>query len=192
MEIKRAIELGGNIQEKLSELYVEAFFNDGLKYFSNDKTKLVKAFTHVFLLDYYYVAIIDNEIAGMIACMGKGSFCMKFNKKLFIKYLGLFKGLLTCFAFKDYHNRCAKLDKDTALLEFLAVSKNHQKMGIGTALMKYVLALPEYNHFVGEVADTNPKAFELYKKLGFKETYRKKFMPNSGINYWIQIKYSKE
>jgi len=192
MEIKRAIELGDGIREKLSELYVEAFFDDGLKYFSNDKTILEKVFAHVFLLEYFYVALVDNEVAGMLACMGKGTFCMKFNKKIFIKKLGLFKGLFTCFAFKNYPKKCAKLDKDTALLEFFAVSKNHQKMGIGSTLMKYLLTLPQYKHFVGEVADTNPRAFELYKKLGFKELYRKKFIPNSGINNWIQIKYSKD
>ena len=83
MEIRRAIELGDNIQVKLSELYVNAFFNDGLKYFSTDKTKLVKVFAHVFLLEYFYIAIIDNEIAGMISCMGKGPFCMKLDKKIF-------------------------------------------------------------------------------------------------------------
>ena len=192
MEIKRAIELGDNIREKLSELYIEAFYDDGLKVFSKDKEKLIKAFTHVFVLDYFYVALIDNEIAGMIACMGKGPFCMSFNKKIFIKYLGIFKGLLTCFAFKDYLNRCTKLDEDTAMLEFLAVGTKHRKKGVASSLMKYTFSFPEYRHFVGEVADTNPKAFELYKSLGFRETSRKKFIPNSGINYWIQIKYSKE
>lgn len=192
MEIKRAIELGDNIREKLSELYIEGFYNDGLKYFSRDKSKLIKAFTHVFVLEYFYVAIIDNEIAGMIACMGKGPFCMKFNKRIFIKHLGIFKGLLICFVYKDFLGKCAKLDEDTALLEFLAVSIKHQRKGVASTLMKYLLALPEYKHFVGEVADTNPNAFELYKRLGFKEINRKKFIPNSGINYWIQIKYSKQ
>ena len=192
MEIKRAIDLGENIREKLCELYVEGFFDDGLKYFSKDKSKLIKAFNHVFLLEYFYVAIIDNEIVGMIACMGKGPFCMIFKKKEFIKNLGLFKGLFTFFAFIKYTNRSKKLDNDTALVEFLAVNKKNQNMGIATSLFKYVFALPEYKYFVGEVADTNPRAFELYKRLGFKETSRKKFIPNSGINYWIQIRYSKE
>jgi len=52
MEIKRATNLADDIRERLSELYVEAFYNDGLKYFSKDKTKLKKAFTHVFVLEY--------------------------------------------------------------------------------------------------------------------------------------------
>ena len=169
MEIKRAAEFGDNIREKLSELYVEAFFNDELKYFSGDKVKLVNAFTHVFLLEYFFVAVIDSEIVGMAACMGNDSFCMKFNKKIIIKHLGLFKGLFTCFSYKGYPKRCARLDKDTAYLEFLAVSNKHQKKGIGSTLMKYLFALPQYKHFEGEVLDTNQHALELYKKLGFKE-----------------------
>jgi ribosomal protein S18 acetylase RimI-like enzyme len=191
IDIKRAIELGDNIREKLSELYVDAFFEDGLKFFSKDKEKLKKAFCHVFELEYFYVAIIDNEIAGMIACVGRGPFCMNLSKKIFIKYLGFFKGLFTWFAFRKYKNRCKNLDADTAMVEFLATNIKYRNMGVATSLFKHLFTLPEYHYFVGEVADTNPRAFELYKRLGFKETSRKKFIPNSGINYWIQIKHTK-
>ena len=52
--------------------------------------------------------------------------------------------------------------------------------------------LSEYKHYFLEVADTNMNALKLYEKLGFKEVYRKKVMPGSGINYLIYMKYSKE
>ena len=192
MEIKRAVELGDSIREKLCELYIEAFYNDGLKNFSKDKAKLVKAFTHVFELEYFYVAVIDGEIAGMIACMGRGPFCMKFKKKIFIKHLGIFWGLLAYFIYKSSAKDSLKLGENTALIEYVATNAKYRRKGVASTLMKHLFTFSEYKHYVLKVADTNPDAFELYKKLGYKEKYRKKFMPNSGINYWIHMEYSKE
>ena len=189
MEIKRAIDLGDNVSEKLSELYVDVFFDDGLKYFSKDRAKLKKAFSYVFLPENIYVAMIDNEIVGMIACIGRGPFCMNFWRRGFFKHMGIIKGLFTYFAFKKYSKISQNLDEDTALVEFVSTSPQHQRKGIASNLMKYLFTLPQYKIFVLEVADTNPKVFELYKKLGYKELYRKKIIPKSGINYWIQMKY---
>ncbi len=79
MEIKRAAEFGDNIREKLGEVYVNAFYDDVLRYFSKNKTKLIKLFACGFLLESFYVAIIDNEITGMAACMSKGEVCIKLD-----------------------------------------------------------------------------------------------------------------
>jgi hypothetical protein len=35
----------------------------------------------MFIFDYFYVGIIDNEIAGMKACMDKEHYCINHNKK---------------------------------------------------------------------------------------------------------------
>ena len=43
MEIKRAVEFGEDVRERLSEVYVNAFYDDVLKYFSKDKAKLKKS-----------------------------------------------------------------------------------------------------------------------------------------------------
>jgi hypothetical protein len=76
MEIKLAKNFNENIQEKISELFVEAFEKD-LKIISKDTHKLVKAFSHMFVLDYFYVGIINNEIAGMMVCVDKEHYCIK-------------------------------------------------------------------------------------------------------------------
>ncbi|MDR0681856.1 MAG: hypothetical protein LBG15_08435 [Dysgonamonadaceae bacterium] len=70
MEIKLARNLNENIKGKISELFVEAFGKD-LKAVSKDPNKLVKAFSHMFVLDYFYLGIIDGEIAGMMVCIDK-------------------------------------------------------------------------------------------------------------------------
>jgi ribosomal protein S18 acetylase RimI-like enzyme len=188
MEIKRAIELGDGIRERLSEIYVNAFYDDALKYFSKNKTKLQKVFAYGFVLEYIYVAIIDNEIVGMVACMGKDKICFKHNLKTLVKYLGPFRGLLTNFGLKQFINGFPKLDEKTALVEYLATDTKHLREGIATTLVKSLFTLPEYEDFILEVMGTNTKAINLYKKIGFKAVYEKIYFP---VMYF-GMKYTKK
>jgi ribosomal protein S18 acetylase RimI-like enzyme len=197
MEIKRATEFGNDIQAKISELFVEAFEKD-LRYFSKDKEKLIKALAHIFVLEYFYVAIIDNEVAGMAVCIDKDHFCINHNKDVLIKYLGTLKGFMLNIIIKYYFNKYPKypveMDVKTASIEFVATSANHRKKGVASKIMNHLFALPEYKDYILEVADTNTNAFELYKKLGYKEVCRKKMKfgsKYSGINYFVYMKYSK-
>ena len=188
MEIKRAIEFGEGIRERLSEVYVNAFYDDVLKYFSKDKAKLKKVFAYGFLLEYFYVAIIDNEIVGMIACMDKGKNCFKFDIMTLVKYLGIFRGLLTNYGLNQFVKGFPKLDEKTALIEYLAIDTKHLREGIASSLVKSIFTLPEYKNYILEVMGTNTKAFNLYNKLGFKMEYVKIYFPK----IYIGMKYSKQ
>ncbi|MDR2073568.1 MAG: hypothetical protein LBP60_09080 [Spirochaetaceae bacterium] len=127
MEIKPAKNLTGNINEKISSLFVEAFEKD-LKIISNDVNKLTKAFTHMFVPEYFYIAIIDNEIAGMMVCVDKEHYCINHNQKILIENLGLIKGLLANMIFKKYFNKYPKypveIDEKTGSIEFVATNNN--------------------------------------------------------------------
>jgi len=140
------------------------------------------------LLEYFYVAIIDNEIVGMVACMDKGKICFKFNIKTLVKYLGIFKGLLTNFGINQFIKGFPKLDEKTALIEYLAIDTKHLRKGIASTLIKSLFTLPEYKNYILEVMGTNTKAFKLYEKLGFKAVYIKIYFPGT----YIGMKYTKE
>ncbi len=188
MEIKRAIEFGDNIRERLGEVYVNAFYDDVLNYFSKDKAKLKKVFACGFLLEYFYVAIMDNEIVGMIACMGKGEVCIKLDLKTIVKYFGVFRGLIINFWLKQFLKEFPKLDEKTALFECLAVDIKHLRKGIASTLIKSIITLSEYENYILEVIGTNKKAINLYDKLGFKILYIKQYFPN----VYFSMKYTKE
>ena len=198
MEIKQAIELGDNIKEKISEIFVDAFY-EHFEYFSKDTSKLIKAFSHMFVIEYFYVAIINNEIAGMIACMDKEHFCINHNRKILINNLGLIKGLFLSIIFRYYFNKYPKysieMDEKTCSVEFAATNKKYKRMGVASKIMEYLLNLSEYNHYIVEVADNNINSLGLCKKMGFKEVLRKKMKygkKHSGINYLVYLKYSKD
>jgi ribosomal protein S18 acetylase RimI-like enzyme len=196
MEIKCAKEMGDNAREKISEIFVEGFGKD-LRSFSKDYNILKKAFEHIFVLDLFYIALINNEIAGIMACTNMKTFCIKHDKKTFIKYFGLFKGILADIVFKNYFQKYPKYPIETnekmASVEFVATSEKYRGQGIATAIMRHLYTFPEYNEYILEVADTNISAVKLYEKLGYKEIYRKKqkFSKYVGINYLVYMKYSK-
>jgi ribosomal protein S18 acetylase RimI-like enzyme len=187
MEIKQATEFGDNIREKLGELYVNAFYDDVLKYFSRNKTKLRKLFACGFLLDCFYVAIIDNEIIGMVACMGKGEICIKLDLKTIIKYIGLFSGLIINFWLKQFLKGFPELDENTALIEYLAIDTKYLRKGIASTLVKSLFTLTEYESYILEVIETNKKAIKLYNKLGFKYVNIKPYFPG----LYFGMKYTK-
>ncbi|MDR2718306.1 MAG: GNAT family N-acetyltransferase, partial [Treponema sp.] len=147
-----------------------------------------KAFAHGFMLEYFYVAIIDNEIAGIIACMGKGQFCFKIKIKTLIKHLGVFKGLFANFEFNQFKKASPKIDKNTAIIEYVATSEKHLRKGVASALVKYLFTLPEYESYVVEVDVTNTKAVDLYKKLGFRAVYMKIYVEAT----YFSMKYTKK
>jgi ribosomal protein S18 acetylase RimI-like enzyme len=192
MEIKPAKDMAENINGKISELFVEAFGKD-LKVISKDTNKLVKAFSHIFVPDYFYIGIIDNEIAGMMVCADKEHYCIKQNKKELIKYLGIIKGSLANIIFKKYFNKYPKypveIDERTGSIEFVATNKKYRKKGVASSIMEYIFSLNLYDNYILEVADTNEQAYNLYKKLGYKEVYRVKqrFSKTIGINYLVYM-----
>src|SRR5215510_14961627 len=143
MEIKRALELGDNIREKISELYVDGFFDVGLKHFSNDKEKIGEAYSPMFPLEYFYVAVIDNEIAGMVACLGRGNICLNIDKKRFVKYFGRFIGFMAYFTNKQYIKNLPvhKMDNETAVVEYVATNSKYKGMGVASALIKHLFEL---------------------------------------------------
>jgi ribosomal protein S18 acetylase RimI-like enzyme len=192
IEIKTAIGLNENISEKISKLFVEAF-GEHLKAFSKDTNRLVKAFTHIFILDYFYICIIDNEVAGMIVCIDKEHYCLNPKLKILIQHLGLIKGLITYFMFKKFFNKNPKypieVDYKTGSIEFVATSEKYRNKGIASSIMKYIFSQNKYDKYILEVADTNEKAVHLYQKLGFNEVHRiKQNLPKSvGINYFVYM-----
>jgi ribosomal protein S18 acetylase RimI-like enzyme len=192
MEIKLAKDFDGDIRENICELFVEAFGKD-LEIISKDANKLVKAFSHMFVLDYFYIGVIDNEIAGMMACVDKEHFCTDHNGKIFIKNLGLVKGLLANMIFKKYFNKYPKypveIDNKTGSIEFVATNKKYRRTGVAKEIMEYIFSLRLYENYILEVADTNERAFNLYRKLGYREVHRikQKYAKRIGINYLVYM-----
>ncbi len=193
IEIKRANELKGNTKKRMSEIFVDGF-GQHLTFFSNDPEKLAAALEHMFVPDVFYVAIADGEIAGMAACTNGKVFSVKLDQKELKRHLGVYKGTMAHLALKpQFEKPPVKIGDDIASVEFVATASKHRGKGVATAILNHILALPEYQEYILEVADNNTNAVKLYEKAGFKEFERikQRWSRISGVNYLVYMEYIK-
>lgn len=193
IEVRHAKDLGNTAQQKISEIFVDSFY-EHLSYFSKDKKRLAKALEHMFVLEVFYVAMIDGEIVGITACTNGRDYSVSQDKKELIKHLGLLRGIIANNAFKnEFQKPAVGIGEKTASVEFVATASNYRGKGVATAIMNYLFSLPQYEEYVLEAADTNTNAIKLYEKLGYREFKRlkQKFSKYIGINYRLYMKYTK-
>ena len=194
MEIVLASHLNKeNTRLQISKIFVEGFY-EWIKFFSKDKDTLEKAFSHMFNLDLFYVAVINGEIAGFVSIRDKNSNNIILNKKELQKNLGLFMGY---FAYKvlrkefEYKKYPFTVTNEMLPIEFVATSTKYQRCEVASKIIKYIFKNNSNKSLILEVADTNLKAVALYKKLGFREIKRIKMKDSkrSGVNNLIYMEY---
>ena len=195
MEIIRATELGNDVRMEISELFVDGFYQ-WLKYFSKDRAKLSKAFRHMFNLEVFYVAVIDDEIVGITACTDGKISSVHLESKEFKKHLGFIRGTIANFFLKKEFEEKQypfQITKGMGAIEFVATSTKYRGQGVATTIIKNIIDATPYDTYVLEVADTNTKAVQVYEKLGFTEFSRvkQKHSRQSGINALVYMKYGK-
>ncbi len=195
MEIMRAGELGNDARMKISRIFVDGFFQ-WLSFFSKDKEKLTKAFSHMFNPEVFYVAVMDGEIAGITACTDGKVPSVQLKAKELKRHLGFFMGTIAYSILKrEFEEKPYpfEIKKGMGTVEFVATSIHYRGRGVATAIMHYIFDSAPYDVYVLEVADTNGNAVKLYEKLGYTEFARvkEKHSKQSGVNYLVYMKYLK-
>lgn len=192
IEVKRADELGDSIRKDMSRIFTEGFYQ-WLKFFTKDKKKLSRAFTHMFQLDVFYVALVNNKVAGIASCTDNSNQSVSISRKEFIRHLGLVRGMIAAAILKgefENHPYPFEMGDHTGSIEFVASSPKCRGKGVASAIISHIKNTQKYEDYVLEVADTNTAAVNLYEKSGFKEFTRvpQKHPKQSGVNYLIYMK----
>lgn len=196
MKVICAGEVSSNhIRNEISSIFVDGFY-EWIKFFSKDKDVLKKAFAHMFNLDAFYIAIIDEEVAGFASISNDRIKNISLNRKQLQKHLGFFMGFFAYKVFrKEFEDKKYPftITSDMQPIEFVATSSNHQRCGVASKIIQYIFENDSHTSFVLEVADTNSKAVALYKKLGFKEITRIKMKNSkqSGVDNLLYMEYVK-
>lgn len=195
MEIKQANEFGENIRKKISDIFVGGFIQ-WLQYFSKDPEKLSRAFAHMFILDSFYIAVVDGEPAGIAACTDGRMPPIRLQSKELRRHLGLIMGTVAGKILKkelENHPYPFSVEPGWGSVEFVATDTKHRGKGVASAIIQHIVAETPYSAYVLEVADTNTPAVKLYEKLGFREFMRtpQKHSKQSGINHLVYMKYQK-
>ncbi len=194
--IVKADKIDLDVRKMMAEIFAEGF-TQWLIFFSKDKNVIAKAFAHMFILEQFYVAIANGEIAGVTACTDGKKRSVRLNKKELRKYLGFFKGTMAgIFLKKEFEAPYENFPPNTGSVEFVGTAQKFRGQGVASQIIQHIIENTPYNDYViEEVADTNTPAMRLYKKLGFEE-YKRKPIPEKvakkiGINNFLALKYVK-
>lgn len=195
-QIVKADEVDLDVRTQMSEIFAEGF-TQWLVFFSKDKNVIAKAFAHMFILDQFYVAIANDEIAGVTACTDGTKKSVRLDKKELRKHLGFFKGSMAgIFLKKEFEAPYENFPPSTGSVEFVGTAPKFRGQGVASQIIQHIIENTPYNDYViEEVADTNTPVMRLYKKLGFEEYKRKpvseKIAKKIGINNFLALKYVK-
>ena len=94
---------------------------------------------------------------------------------------------------KEFRKIIPGMKDSIGKIEFVVVTKEQRGKGIAAKIIRHIFTEVEYQEFILETTDTNIPAITAYKKIGFEEYDRvkQKYAKQSGINYFIYLKYTK-
>ncbi|MEK4304370.1 MULTISPECIES: GNAT family N-acetyltransferase [Oceanobacillus] len=173
IEVKQMKDFNSDVRKEAAEVFVDGYKKE-LGFFSKDRKKLVDAFQKMLHPEVFYLATLNSEIVGLLACSDNKARGLNIDRTTLKEHFGLVKGNLGYHFMKDDFNKKLPYEDDTGYIECVATSVKARGKGVSTALFKHVLYHTAYQRFILEVIDTNKIAYQMYVKLGFIDMERKK------------------
>lgn len=172
VEVRRMDECDRDVRDEVTEVILDGFFSQ-LSFFTKDRRKLATAFRDEVRADMFYVAELDGEIVGVLACSNNTGRALVANKVSLRRGLGYVMGTIAARVLARELNSALPYDDDTGYVEWVATSEHARGRGVSTALFQHVMQHLRYQTLVLEVVDVNDNARRLYTKLGFVEYDRR-------------------
>lgn len=184
---------GRDISTEVAMIFVDSYYND-LTFLSRNKEKLVLIFKEAFIPQTFYIALMDDQVAGILACANNKTRALKIPKEQIIKNIGFVRGsLMYMFLQREFHTPLA-YDDYTAYIESVATHPRARGKGVATKLLEYIIKNLSYQEFRLTVKDTNKSALTIYNRLGFKEFDNLKagFFEKKWYNYKLYMRLKRE
>lgn len=191
LTIKRIENTESNMRAAV-RLFIDAYYGQ-LSGITKDKARLEQALERSFVLERFYGAYLGDTLVGIFALLEPGEAWITLDRNRFIAAIGALKGRIVYPVLRKELEQEVTLAEDGKYISTVATDVVHQGKGIATAMMKYAI---EHNRYLElDVIDTNVKAFNLYRKLGF-EVFReepvKHFKRMVGFSKKIFMRYKKQ
>lgn len=192
IEIKRMSEIEEDIRTKMAEVFALSYY-DTLSTISKDVEKLIKIFRGTFIAEKFYIAFMDDELAGFLACSDNKNRAINISEATLIRELGKIKGSIVFKILdKEFNTPIAYTDK-ICYIESVATHPEARDKGVATRLIEHVMRKSGYEEFRLTVTDNNRKALSIYRRLGFTELDRIKasFFERKNFRYKIYMEHVK-
>lgn len=140
IEIRRGDELGESSRRRITEVLVRGFADD-FAYFSKDPRELADAFAHMLVLERFYVAVVDGEPAAVASVTEGAQECFAPEKRPFRDTWGRVHGAINYRIVRSQFLGAYDGARDgLAEIGFVTTAPEHQGQGVGTALMRHLIA----------------------------------------------------
>ena len=169
---KLNIEIVDNINKNQRNRAIEILyysFEQKIRALIKSKEKAIAIYNRSLKNDQVFYALMDGNVVGLIGLHYKNKNFLVFKYRDLRKY---FNPLQSYFIYKINKLTSPKIKDDVLRIDSVAVDKSFRNQGIGTQLINKVFEFAKNEGFkevVLEVNNTNPKAKELYERIGFKE-----------------------
>lgn len=195
MKIIKVSTASHDLRPAISKIFVEGFY-EWLKFFSKDKEKLARTFTHIFNPEVFYAAVENDIVLGFAACSDGTNPSVQLKQQEFRKHLGFIKGTIAYRVLRrEFEEKPYPFEilPDMGAVEFVATDSQHRGRGVATQIIRYIHETTPYTTYVLEVADTNTKALKLYEKLGYHvfKSVAERHAKRSGFNFYLYMEYTK-
>lgn len=192
IHVTRMAECDQDVRYHVADVFVDAYYKE-LSHFTKERERLRNALQSSFCPDVFYVAEMEGEIVGILACSHNRQRAMQLNKADLKKHFGFAMGTLAYYVMRMDMNAPLRYPNDTGYIECVATREKARGKGVCTALLQHVMQELAYRQLVLEVIDTNTNAYRLYQKVGFVEFERKteKLQKLKGFKERIYMKWSK-
>ncbi len=172
-----------NQQQRTAEIYYIAFAQKLALILGGSESRTIQILQKTMVPQQAFVAIQDGQVVGLMGFQhdGKQLFDIRFSTLL--REFGVFKGLWRAL-WGALLERTPQ--KNVLFIDGVAVHPDARGLGIGTRLFGAITAFAREEGYYTvrlDVVDTNPRAKQLYKRLGFVEvkTQSVPFMKRMGF-----------
>ena len=165
-EIKKLSELDEKQIDQVISVFVEGFYNV-FSSISKDKEKLHKLFKYSFDYNRAYAYLHNGEAVGVLGLSDYQARPLKLSEEVFAEIMRGFAGKVA------YKQICKVLETPHTMkpqeifIDYIATNPMCRSKGIGTQLIEFIHNTLGYKHIELEVFSKNPRAKELYERLGF-------------------------
>lgn len=166
------IEIKLGIPEELRHqaaiICCEGFLSQ-IEWLFGSKQKAIAVVEHSFNGELGLTAQVQGQLVGFVGLRYENRPFLQFDRSHCIRELGLLRGLLAFLILNNISP--AKPLSDEVYIAVLVVDASMRGKGIGSLLMQAAFEIAQQDQctaVVLDVANTNPDARRLYKRLGFK------------------------
>ncbi len=175
------IEMGfsSDLQWQAAQLYAEAFRRKLMPVLRSEAA-VVAILDDALDPSMGIAALAVNDLVGIAGIQHEERHFVNFHRTAFVQRFGRFSGSVRYLMCKEGYAR--PLRPGELLMDGIAVRSDQRGQGTGTRLLQTIFDFAAGHHFKTvrlDVIDTNPRARQLYERMGFVPT---------GIRYYPFLK----